>query len=149
MSLPSDYPTFLQHIKERVQQAQLQAVVAVNKELILLYWQIGNAILRRQHEQGWGAKVIERLSTDLHATFPFMKGFSPRNLKYMRACAEAYPEEAFVQQLAAQIPWFHHCVLLDKVKDPTERHWYIQQTIEHGWSRNILVHQIETGLFQR
>jgi predicted nuclease of restriction endonuclease-like (RecB) superfamily len=91
-----------------VQQAQLQAVVAVNKELISLYWQIGRAILTRQKREGWGAKVIDRLSADLHAAFPQMKGFSPRNLKYMRAFAQAYPEEPFVQQVAAQIPWFHH-----------------------------------------
>jgi len=93
--------------------------------------------------------VIERLAQDLKREFPEMKGFSPRNLKYMRAFAEAYSDEPFVQQAAAQIPWFHHCVLLDKVKDLQERLWYIQQTIEHGWSRNVLVHQIESGLYER
>ena len=78
-----------------------------------------------------------------------MKGFSSRNLKYMRAFAQAYPDEQIVQQLAAQIPWFHNCILLDKVKESTERLWYIQQTIEHGWSRNVLVHQIESKLHSR
>jgi predicted nuclease of restriction endonuclease-like (RecB) superfamily len=112
-------------------------------------WSIGCDILARQAEQGWGAKVIERLARDLRAAFPDMKGFSPRNLKYMRALAEAYPEEQFVQQLAAQMPWFHNCVLLDKVKDAAERQWYIRKTIEHGWSRNVLVHQIESGLYHR
>jgi predicted nuclease of restriction endonuclease-like (RecB) superfamily len=147
--LPSDYPAFFQSIKTRVQQAQLRAVVAVNKELILLYWQIGKTILTRQQREGWGAKVIDRLSADLHAAFPQMKGFSPRNLKYMRAFAKAYPEEPFVQQVAAQIPWFHHCVLLDKVNANSERLWYIQQTLEHGWSRNVLELQIETRLYHR
>src|SRR5712692_4868400 len=135
--LPPDYQTFLHNIKARVQQVQLQAVLAVNKELVLLYWHIGRSILERQKAQGWGAKVIDQLATDLHRTFPQMKGFSQRNLKYMRAFALAYPDEQFVQQPAAQIPWFHHCVLLDKVKDDQERQWYIQQTREHGWSRNI------------
>ncbi len=90
--------------------------------------------------------MIERLSTDLRRVFPDMKGFSPRNLLSMRSFAENYPDEQFVQQLAAQIPWFHNCVILDKVKDENERLWYISQTIQNGWSPNILVHQIESGL---
>jgi|SRR5882762_484052 len=147
--LPSGYEAFLQSIKTRVQQAQFQALVAVNKELILLYWHIGQGILERQKEQGWGAKVIDHLSEDLHHAFPQMKGFSPRNLKYMRAFAAAYQDETIVQQVAAQIPWFHHCILLDKVKDDQERLWYIQKTIEHGWSRNVLSMQIDTKLYQR
>ena len=147
--LPADYQAFLQNIKTRVQQAQLKAVVAVNTELIVLYWQIGREILARQEKEGWGTKVIDRLSADLHAAFPQMKGFSSRNLKYMRAFAKAYPDEPFVQQVAAQIPWFHHCVLLDKIAAPDERLWYLQQTMEHGWSRNILELQIETRLYQR
>src|SRR6266849_4703914 len=103
--LPADYHTFLQSIKTRVQQAQLRAVVAVNKELILLYWHIGHEIWKRQRELGWGAKVIEQLSRDLHAAFPLMKGFSTRNLQYMRTFAEAYADETqFTQQLVAQIP---------------------------------------------
>ncbi|WP_257236477.1 PDDEXK nuclease domain-containing protein [Nostoc sp. 'Peltigera malacea cyanobiont' DB3992] len=96
-----------------------------------------------------GRKVINRLAADLQKAFPEMKGFSLRNLKYMRAFAEAYPDEQLVQQAAALIPWFHNCVLLDKVKDSSEREWYIQQTIQHGWSRNILVHQIESKLYHR
>jgi predicted nuclease of restriction endonuclease-like (RecB) superfamily len=147
--LPADYQALLQSIKIRVQQAQLKAVVAVNTELIVLYWQIGKEILARQEKEGWGTKVIDRLSADLHAAFPQMKGFSPRNLKYMRAFAKAYPEESFVQQPAAQIPWFHHCALLDKIPAQDERLWYLQQTMEHGWSRNVLELQIETRLYQR
>src|SRR5258706_8938442 len=148
-NLPTEYPIFLQSIKAQVQQAQLQATFSVNKQLILLYWQIGKGILERQKKEGWGAGVIEKLSTDLHSAFPQMKGFSPRNLKYMRAFAETYPIITFVQQVAAQIPWFHNCILLDKVKDQSQREWYIQQTIQNGWSRNILAHQIDSGLFNR
>ncbi len=93
--------------------------------------------------------MIDRLAADLRKAFPEIKGFSFRNLKYMRAFAEAYPDQEFVQQPAAQIPWFHNCVLLDKVKDNAERKWYIHQTIQQGWSRNVLVHQIESGLYHR
>ena len=147
--LGRDYEAFLRDLKERIRDAQLRAAIAVNRELVLLYWRIGHEILTRQQQQGWGAKVIDRLAKDLKQEFPEMQGFSPRNLKYMRAFAEAYLDEPIVQQAAAQIPWFHNCVLLDKVKDPVQRLWYIQQTIEQGWSRNVLVLQIESGLYQR
>jgi predicted nuclease of restriction endonuclease-like (RecB) superfamily len=147
--LPTDYQMFLHSIKTRVQQAQFQAVLSVNKELILLYWYIGKEILIRQEKEGWGSNVIGRLSRDLHAAFPQMKGFSLRNLKYMRALAATYQDEAIVQQAVAQLPWGHNIILLEQVKDDQERLWYMQQTIEHGWSRNILEIQIESGLFQR
>jgi predicted nuclease of restriction endonuclease-like (RecB) superfamily len=149
LSQSGNYDQFLRDLKERIRSAQIRAAIAVNRELIVLYWQIGRDILDRQQQQGWGAKVIDRLAKDLQKEFPEVKGFSSRNLKYMRSFAESYPEEPIVQQLAAQIPWFHNCVLLDKVKDLNERLWYIQQTIDYGWSRNVLVHQIETGLHQR
>lgn len=116
---------------------------------MLLYWQIGNDILIRQAQQGWGAKVIERLAQDLRSAFPDMKGFSPRNLKYMRAFAEAWPDAELVQQAAAQLPWGHNLVLLDKLPGPETRHWYAAKAIEHNWSRNILVMQIETRLLER
>lgn len=143
------YDDFLRDLKVRIRTAQVKAALAVNRELVLLYWQIGQDILVRQQERGWGAKVIERLSHDLRLAFPEMKGFSPRNLLYMRAFAEAYPDGVIVQQAAAQIPWFHKCTLLDKVKDREERVWYMQQTVEYGWSRAVLVHQIESRLYQR
>lgn len=144
-----DYAEFLVDIKTRIRSAQTRAALSVNSELVLLYWQIGNDILKRQDEQGWGTKVIARLSHDLSHEFPQMKGFSGRNLKYMRAFAVAYSDEAFVQQVAAQIPWFHNCVIMDKLKDLVKREWYIRQTIQNGWSRNVLVHQIESGLLDR
>lgn len=148
-SIAEGYDDFLRDLKERIRNAQVRAVLAVNRELVLLYWQIGRDILTRQQQQGWGAKVIERLSADLRSSFPEMKGFSRTNLLYMRAFAEAYSDEQIVQQAAGQIPWFHNCTILDKVKNPTERLWYIQQTTRHGWSRNVLVHQIESGLYRR
>ena len=117
--------------------------------MVLLYWQIGRDILNRQERENWGAKVIDRLAGDLKRAFPDMKGFSPRNLKYMRAFAEAWPDEAIVQQLVAQIPWGHNVRILDLVKAPEDRIWYAKATIQHGWSRNVLVHQIESGRLDR
>lgn len=146
--LPKGYDSFLTDLKDRIRHAQLRAALSVNRELVLLYWSVGRDILARQKEQGWGAKVIDRLAADLRKAFPEMSGFSLRNLKYMRSFAEAWPGEQFVQQVAAQIPWFHNCILLDQVKSHEEREWYIRQTIENGWSRTVLVHQIESGLYQ-
>jgi len=146
---PEGYEGFLQDLKRQIRSAQLRAGLAVNRELVLLYWRIGSGILERQNLAGWGAKVIDRLSDDLHNAFPEMKGFSPRNLNYMRALAEAYPAAEFVQQAVAQIPWGHNVRILDYVKDHLERQWYVKATLEHGWSRNVLVHQIESGLYHR
>jgi predicted nuclease of restriction endonuclease-like (RecB) superfamily len=146
---PPGYAEFLANLKQRIQSAQLQACLAVNRELVLLYWGIGREILARQKEDGWGTKVIERLAKDLRSAFPDIKGLSFRNLGYMKAVAEAWPDESILQQLAAKLPWFHNCVLIDKVKDPVERTWYIQQAIQNGWSRNVLVLQIEADLYHR
>lgn len=120
----------------------------MNRELVLLDWGMGRDILARQEEQGWGAKVIDRFAADICRTLPEMAGFSPRNLKYMRSFAAAWVEEEFVQQAAAQIPWFYNCVLLDKLKEPEERAWYVRITLEHDWNRSVLVHQVESGLFR-
>ncbi|MDY0037770.1 MAG: PDDEXK nuclease domain-containing protein [Zoogloea oleivorans] len=147
--LPPDYVDWLAELKTRIHNAQQRATLAVNRELVVLYWQIGRDILARQAQQGWGAKVIERLAQDLRAAFPDMKGFSPRNLKYMRAFAEAWPEAEFVQAVLAQLPWYHQLALLDKLTRPEDRRWYATRAIEHNWSRNILVMQIETRLMER
>ena len=147
--LPDGYAEFLDDLKSRIRSTQIKAAVAVNTQLILLYWEIGCRILDRQRREGWGAKVIDRLARDLRSAFPEMKGFSPRNLKYMRAFAETHPDKSFMQQVAAQIPWFHNVVLTEKVKDPGEREWYTRQTLQNGWSRAVLVHQIESGLYHR
>ena len=146
---PEGYGEWLVDLKGRIHIAQQRATLAVNRELVLLYWQIGRDILARQADQGWGAKVIERLAHDLRAAFPEMKGFSPRNLKYMRAFAEAWPDALFVQEVLAQLPWYHQLALLDKLPGPQTRSWYAAQAIEHNWSRNILVMQIETRLLER
>ena len=139
-----DYSHWLASLKIQIRSARLKASLAVNRELVLLYWRIGKEILDRQQAQGWGSKVIEQLAKDLRAEFPDMKGFSRTNLLYMRAFAEAWPDEAIVQQLAGQLPWFHNCTLLDKVKGRELREWYIKKTIENGWSRSILEMQIES-----
>lgn len=129
------YSEFLKDLKSRILQAQRRAILSVNRELVLLYWDIGRDILKRQSELGWGAQVIDRLARDLRRELPKLRGFSQRNLKYMRAFAGAYPDKEFVQQPAAQIPWGHNVRILDYVKDPAERAWYIRKTIEEGWSR--------------
>ncbi|MBE9117203.1 DUF1016 family protein [Lusitaniella coriacea LEGE 07157] len=148
-SLPDDYDTFLSDLKERIRSAQVRAALAVNKELTLLYWQIGKDILARQKQQGWGAKVIQKLSKDLKKAFPDMKGFSRTSLLYMRAFAEAYPDEQIIQRSVGQLPWRHNIALLEKLKSPEQRLWYARQALENGWSRDILVMQIETNLYQR
>lgn len=149
IALPAKYVEFLKGLKARIRSAQLKAAVSVNREMIVLYWQIGSDIVARQKKEGWGTKIIDRLAADLRLEFPEIKGFSPRNLKYMRAFAEVYSDKLFVQQLAAQIPWYHNCILLDKISNAEERIWYIHKTIENGWSRDVLIHQIESGLYKR
>ncbi len=149
LPLPSDYPAFLTQLKQHIRDTQVRAALAVNSALVQLYWHIGHEVLQRQEQQGWGAKIVDQVAHDLRNEFPELTGFSPRNIKYMRAFAKAWPDAAIVQQAAAQIPWFHNCILLDKVKDPAERAWYVRQTIENGWSRNVLAAQVESGLYQR
>jgi predicted nuclease of restriction endonuclease-like (RecB) superfamily len=154
------YSQLLDKLRTEIKTARVQATVTVNVQLLGLYWRMGRAILEQQQAEGWGARIIDRLSGDLRKAFPDMKGISPRNLKYMRAFAEAYPEfkqattastqrGQFVQPVVAQIPWAHNVALLDRVKSIDERLFYAQKTLENGWSRNVLVHQIESGLYQR
>jgi predicted nuclease of restriction endonuclease-like (RecB) superfamily len=146
---PAGYSDWLGELKAQIHEAQQRAAQAVNLELVLLYWGIGNAILMRQTKQGWGAKVVDRLAHDLRVAFPDMQGFSVRNLKYMRAFAEAWPDVQFVQQLLHKLPWGHNLALLDKLPGPETRRWYAAKAIEHNWSRNVLVMQIETRLLER
>ncbi|HTX39889.1 MAG TPA: PDDEXK nuclease domain-containing protein [Bryobacteraceae bacterium] len=147
--VPNSYGQFLAELKSRIQAAQLRASLAVNRELVLLYWRIGRDILDRQKREKWGAKVIDRLATDLKRSFPDMKGLSPRNLKYMRAFAEAWPAEPIVQAVLAQITWYHNLAILEKLATSEDRIWYAKATIQHGWSRNVLVLQIEAGRMHR
>lgn len=145
----SSYVKILEELKGKIRQAQYKAYLGVNKGMIFLYWDIGKTILEQQKKQGWGAKVIDRLAHDLTRSFPDMKGFSPRNLKYMRAFSEAYPNRVIVQEVLAQLTWYHIITIMDKVKDEKIRIWYAEQTIQNSWSRNVLVHQIETQLYER
>jgi len=147
--IPPDYAAWLAELKATIRTARLKAGLAVNRELVLLYWRIGKEILERQSAQGWGAKVIDQLARDLRAEFSDMRGFSRTNLLYMRAFASAWPEEAIVHQLGGQIPWRHNCVIIDQVKDRATREWYIRKTIENGWSRSVLELQIETAAHRR
>ena len=147
--IPSDYAEWLADLKTRIHQAQQRATLAVNRELIAFYWQLGKDILARQSTQGWGAKVIERLSRDLRTAFPEMKGFSRANLLYMRAFAEAWPDVAIVQQAVGRLPWGHNIVLLTRLKTPEWRLAYAQKVIEHGWSRNVLDLHIKTRRLER
>jgi len=147
--MPAEYTAVLSKLKKRIQSERLRVTLAANSAMVLMYWDIGKVILDRQEHQGWGAKVIDRLSHDLKTAFPDMKGFSPRNLKYMRKFAEAWPEREIVQRCVAQIPWRSNLALLDKLEDYQTRLWYAHNTIENGWSREILAMQIETNLHKR
>jgi len=122
--MPEDYAGLLRDLKQRIHAARTRAALAVNSELVMLYWSIGRDILARQRTQGWGAGVVDRLSEDLRREFPEMKGFSPRNLRYMRTFAEAWPDEAIVQEALAELTWYHNITLMAMVKDPAEREWY-------------------------
>ncbi len=147
--LPTDYVTLLGEIKERIRTERVRVVLAANQAMVLLYWDIGKAILARQEREGWGAGTIDRLSHDLREAFPDMRGLSPRNLKYMRAFAAAWPEREFVQRTVAQIPWRSNLALLHKLDLPETRIWYARKAIEQGWSREILELQIRARLYER
>lgn len=149
MAMVSDYPGLLAEIKSRVQSAQTRAALAVNAELVRLYWEIGRLIVQRQQLEGWGARVIDRLAQDLKAAFPSMRGFSSSNLKYMRFFAEQCPDCVIGQQAADQLPWFHVVTLLTQLEDPPTRAWYAEQAIAHGWSRTTLQLNIKNQLMQR
>lgn len=147
--LGPEYREFLDRVKERVRTARVSAALAANRELILLYWGLGRDILDRQARLGWGAKVVAQLSRDLRREFPEMKGFSPRNLAYMRAFAEAWPDENFVQRTVAQLPWGHVVRIMDRADDPAVRQFYIEQAIAHGWSRDALLLHMDRCLHKR
>lgn len=146
---PDDYAAALAAIKARIQQERLRVVLSANAAMVLLYWDIGRTILTRQVSAGWGAKVIDRLAADLREAFPDMKGFSPRNLKYMRAFAAAWPDPAIVQRVVAQLPWRQNLALLERLGDPDARLWYAKETLRHGWSQPILCMQIEARVYAR
>jgi len=145
---PVGYAELLEQVKVRVRTSRVQAARAVNTELVGLYWQIGRLILDRQDSEGWGSKVIGRLAADLRAELPGMRGLSQRSLVYMRTFAAAFAAP-IAQQPAAQLPWGHIMVLLDKVADSEARQWYAAQAVEYGWSRAVLTHHIATNRHAR
>jgi predicted nuclease of restriction endonuclease-like (RecB) superfamily len=148
MIIPT-YPTLLTNLKSRIQASRTRATLAVNAELIHLYWDIGNHIAETQVEEGWGSKILNKLAQDLKESFPDMKGFSPTNLKYMRIFALSCPQKAIGQQVADQLPWFHIVALLTKVKNEDKREWYAYAAVENGWSRSTLIANIRDQLYDR
>jgi predicted nuclease of restriction endonuclease-like (RecB) superfamily len=161
-SLPPGYAELLEDLKNRIRRTQVRAAMAASRELIRLYWDVGRNIAQRQEREGWGKTVVDRLASDIQKDFPGIGGFSSRNVWRMRAFYMAYaPEVAILPQLvaeldgdepprfAAEIPWGHNVVLLEKLRSAKARLWYAQKTAEHGWSRAVLVHQIELDLYGR
>ena len=142
----TEYLSIIENIKHEINAAQYRAAVHVNADMLLLYYDIGCVI--NEHKT-WGSKFIDNLAADIRLAFSKSKGYSVRNLKYMAKFAETYAEREFVQQVVAQIPWGHNIVILDKVNNLEERKWYIKKSAQNGWSRNVLVHQIESNLYQR
>jgi len=140
--LPGDYAKALSEIKRRIQTERLRAVLAANSAVVQLYWDIGRMLLARQERAGWGARIIDRLAADISKAYPDVKGFSPRNLKYMRAFAAAWPDPAIVQRVVAQLPWRQNIALLERLGDAKTRLWYAERVIQQGWSRDILELQI-------
>lgn len=145
LALPRDYASVLAGVKKSVREARYRAQRRVNTELVRMNWEIGHILAAQTDEAEWGSKVIQRLSADLQAEFPDSRGFSPRNLTYMRSLARAWPSrDEFAQQAVAQLPWGHVAILLDKVSDPEQRDWYATQAASNGWSRATLQHHIKT-----
>lgn len=160
--LPVSYPALLKDIKSRIRSSQIKAALSVNRELIELYWHIGRLIVMRQRKEGWGKSIVEKLSSDIKKEFPDISGFSAQNIWYMRAFYKAWTEQITnlqqpvgdlgsenPLQVVGDIPWGHNIQLVSKVKEPLQRLWYAHKTIEFGWSRSVLVHQIESDLFSR
>jgi predicted nuclease of restriction endonuclease-like (RecB) superfamily len=136
VEMPDSYAALLTALKQRIRQERLRVVLSSNAAMLLMYWDIGHS-------------VIDRLSADLRQAFPDMKGFSPRNLKYMRTFAATWADKSIVQELLAQLTWYHNIALLEKLSEPSQRLWYARKTLEHGWSRNILAMQIEAQAISR
>lgn len=143
------YPELLETVSDHISIGRRRAVAAANNELVTTYWAIGREIAAREGYEGWGAKVVLRLSADLRKQFPDAKGFSPRNLRYMRQLAVAWPDPAMLQGTLATLPWYHHIALLDKLSDAEEREWYAHAALEFGWSRDVLALQIERKVRER
>jgi predicted nuclease of restriction endonuclease-like (RecB) superfamily len=149
LALPTGYTDLLGELKNRVRDARTKALRTVNTQLIELYWSIGHSVRLQQEQQGWGSQVIKRLSEDLRAEFPDMKGLSARNIQYMTTFAGTWSEGSIAQQPAAQLPWGHIMVLIDKKLDPTATYSYAAAAVEYGWSRNVLLNMIMNKTLER
>lgn len=150
MNMPESYPELLKEVKSCIQFARCRAILSVNQELLILYFDVGKIIVQRQEDEGWGRNVVERLSSDLRIDMQDLKGFSPSNLWRMRAFYLAWREEGEkLAQPVREIPWGHNITLLEKIKTSELRLWYANKTIENGWSRAVLAAQIESGLYER
>ncbi len=144
-----DYKALLQEIKQRVYKAQYEALKAVNKELIVLYWDIGSLIVKKQAEHGWGKSIVESIARDLQLEFPGMQGFSPSNLWRMRLFYECYRDKEKLAPLVREIGWSHNIVIMEKCKDNLEREFYIRMTRKFGWTKNVLIHQIDNKTYEK
>jgi predicted nuclease of restriction endonuclease-like (RecB) superfamily len=145
---PSDYQDFVKKIKEKIYQSQVKALQAVNRELLVLYTEIGRSIVEKQEQLGWGKSIIENLAKDLQNEFPGMQGFSARNLWLIRSFYIEYKENIKLQPLVAEISWSHNVILMEKCKDLLEREFYMVLTKKYGWTKNVLIHQIESGAYE-
>lgn len=143
------YKVFLSEIKEKIHQAQYEAMKQVNKTLLALYWEIGKSIVEKQKEHGWGKSIVETLSKDLQNEFPGVQGYSARNLWYMQNFYEQYRDNTKLQPMVAEISWSHNIVIMEKCKDDLEREFYIQMTKKYGWTKNVLIHQIEGKSYEK
>jgi predicted nuclease of restriction endonuclease-like (RecB) superfamily len=168
-TLPRDYARLLRELKNRIQSARTRAVLSVNREMIALYWDIGRRVVERQRKGGWGTGVIERLSRDIQAAFPGVRGYSRQNIQHMRAFYQAWPQLEAILGLSAleaipaicpqpvgilgityknitELPWGHNLVLIERLREPDVRLWYANQAVQHGWSRPVLQHQVDSRL---
>ena len=147
--IPDNYQSFLKDIKERILSAQYEALRAVNKELVAIYWDIGSMIVERQEKEGWGKSIVERLSEDMQKEFLGIAGFSVQNLWYMRQFYLTYRGNEKLQPLVGEISWSKHIIIMSKCKDDLEREFFIKMTKKFGWTKNVLVHQVESRAYER
>lgn len=149
VALPDDYSVLLHEVKDRLREAQYQALRAVNKELVGLYWDIGRMIVDRQSGDTWGKSIVQQLAEDLQSEFPGISGFSVSNLWRMKNFYEAYFPSEKLAPLVREIGWSHNILILERCGDDLEREFYIRMTRKFGWSKNVLTHQIETKSYEK
>ncbi|MGV0102263.1 DUF1016 domain-containing protein [Nostoc sp. DSM 114160] len=148
-SISDDYTHLLMEVQQRIRSAQYEALKAVNREMINLYWDIGQMIVIKQQDASWGKSVVEQLAKDLQAEFPGISGFSARNIWNMRNFYVTYSQNEKLQPMVAEIGWTHNLVILEKCKDDLEREFYIRMTRKFGWTKNVLIHQIENQTYEK